>query len=100
MTSEEIHLNEALAEAGFEVAESDLGEAIVQLRKEAPYHIVFPALHLTRGDVIKLFTRELRSQPTESPEELTMIARRDLPQKYITPAIGVTGANLTITETV
>ena len=42
MTSEEIHLNEALEHAGFEVVESDLGEFIVQLRHEAPYHIVFP----------------------------------------------------------
>jgi len=36
MTSEEIHLNEALEQAGFEAVESDLGEFIVQLRKETP----------------------------------------------------------------
>src|SRR6266436_3367458 len=99
MTSEEIHLNEALEEAGFEVVESDLGEFIVQLRKEAPYHIVFPAMHLTRGDISELFARELGSQPTESPEELTMIARRVLRQKYITADIGLTGANFAIAET-
>ena len=99
MTSEEIHLNDALEEAGFEVVESDLGEFIVQLRKEAPYHIVFPAMHLTRGDISELFTRELGSKPTESPEELTMIARRALRQKYITADIGLTGANFAIAET-
>src|SRR5205085_9907533 len=59
MTSEEIHLNEALEHEGFEVVESDLGEFIVQLRKEPPYHIVFPAMHLTRGDISDLFEREL-----------------------------------------
>ena len=32
MTGEEIHLNEELEKAGFEVVESDLGEYIVQLR--------------------------------------------------------------------
>ena len=51
MTSEEIHLNEALEQAGFEVVESDLGEFIVQLRNEPPYHFVFPAMHLTRGEI-------------------------------------------------
>src|SRR5213075_1883112 len=81
MTAEEIHLNEALEAAGFQVVESDLGEFIVQLRKEAPYHIVFPAMHLTRGEISELFRRELGSKPTESPEELTMIARRALRQK-------------------
>jgi L-lactate dehydrogenase complex protein LldF len=99
MTSEEIHLNDALEEAGFEVVESDLGEFIVQLRKEAPYHIVFPAMHLTRGDISDLFARELGSAPTDSPEELTMIARRVLRGKYITADIGLTGANFAIAET-
>lgn len=99
MTSEEIHLNEALEHEGFEVVESDLGEFIVQLRKEAPYHIVFPAMHLTRGDIKELFARELGSTSSDSPEELTMVARRVLRQKYITADIGLTGANFAIAET-
>jgi L-lactate dehydrogenase complex protein LldF len=99
MTAEEIHLNEALEEAGFEVVESDLGEFIVQLRKEAPYHIVFPAMHLSRGDISDLFARELGSAPTDNPEQLTLIARRILRQKYVTADIGLTGANFAIAET-
>jgi L-lactate dehydrogenase complex protein LldF len=99
MTSEEIHLNEALEQAGFEVVESDLGEFIVQLRKEPPYHIVFPAMHLTRGEISELFQRELGSAPTQNPEDLTMIARRVLRQKYLTADIGFTGANFAIAET-
>src|SRR5690242_10724523 len=99
MTSEEIHLNDALEEAGFDVVESDLGEFIVQLRKEAPYHIVFPAMHLTRGEISELFRRELGSEPTQNPEDLTLIARRVLRQKYITADVGLTGANFAIAET-
>ncbi len=99
MTSEEIHLNEALEHAGFEVVESDLGEFIVQLLKQPPYHIVFPAMHLTRGEIGDVFARELGSAPTQNPEELTMIARRVLRQKYLTADIGFTGANFAIAET-
>ena len=99
MTSEEIHLNEALEQAGFEVVESDLGEFIVQLRHEPPYHIVFPAMHLTRGEISELFARELKSAPTNEPEELTMIARRVLRKKYISADIGITGANFAVAET-
>jgi L-lactate dehydrogenase complex protein LldF len=99
MTAEEIHLNDALEEFGFEVVESDLGEFIVQLRHEAPYHIVFPAMHLTRGEISDLFERELGSQPTDSPEELTMIARRVLRRKYVTADVGITGANFAVAET-
>ena len=99
MTSEEIHLNDALEAAGFETVESDLGEYIVQLRHEAPYHIVFPAMHLTRGDISELFTRELGSAPTNDPAELTMIARRALRAKYLQADIGFTGANFAVAET-
>jgi L-lactate dehydrogenase complex protein LldF len=99
MTSEEIHLNDALERAGLNVVESDLGELIVQLRHEAPYHIVFPSMHLTRDEISELFQRELGSAPTRDPEELTMIARRALRKKYLTADIGITGANFAIAET-
>ncbi|CAN5851709.1 LutB/LldF family L-lactate oxidation iron-sulfur protein [soil metagenome] len=99
MTSEEIHLNDVMEKAGFEVVESDLGEYIVQLRHEAPYHIVFPAMHLTRGEISDLFEHELGSAPTDDPAELTMIARRALRKKYITADVGITGGNFAIAET-
>ena len=99
MTGEEIHLNDALEKAGFDVVESDLGEYICQLRHEAPYHFVFPAMHLTRGEISDLFSKELGTAATDSPEELTMIARRVLRNKYITADIGISGANFAIAET-
>ncbi len=99
MTSEEIHLNAALEEAGLLVDESDLGEYIVQLRKEAPYHFVFPAMHLTRGEISKTFEDNLGSEPSDSPEELTMIARRVMRGKYLQADVGITGANFAIAET-
>jgi L-lactate dehydrogenase complex protein LldF len=98
MTAEEIHLNEALEKQGFEVVETDLGEFIVQLRNEPPYHIVFPAMHLTRYEISDLFSEKLKSQPTDKAEELTMIARRVLRDKYIRADIGITGGNFAVAE--
>jgi L-lactate dehydrogenase complex protein LldF len=99
MTSEEIHLNDALEKAGFTVVESDLGEFIVQLRHEAPYHIVFPSMHLTRDEIRELFQKELGDAPSNSPEDLTMVARRVMRQKYIEADVGFTGGNFAIAET-
>jgi L-lactate dehydrogenase complex protein LldF len=99
MTSEEIHLNDALNGAGYEVVESDLGEFIMQLREEVPYHLVFPAMHLTRHEISDLFQDKLHSAPSDDPEELTMIARRELRLKYIQADIGISGANFGIAET-
>ena len=99
MTTEEIDLNEALEHAGCTVFESDLGEYIVQLRHEKPYHLVFPAMHLTRDEISDLFHKELGSEPTDSPEELTMIARRVMRQNYCRADMGISGANFAVAET-
>jgi L-lactate dehydrogenase complex protein LldF len=99
MTSEEIHLNHALEAEGFTVVESDLGEFIVQLRQETPYHIVFPSMHLRRGEIRELFQRELGDAPSDHPEALTMVARRVMRQKYLQADVGFTGANFAIAET-
>ncbi|MDH7501959.1 MAG: LutB/LldF family L-lactate oxidation iron-sulfur protein [Verrucomicrobiota bacterium] len=98
MTAEEIHLNEALARAGLDVVETDLGEFIVQLRDEPPYHIVFPAMHLTRGEIQETFRKRLGDAPSDNPEELTMVARRVLRQKYIQADAGITGANFAVAD--
>ncbi len=98
MTTEEIHLNEALEENGIEPVETDLGEYIMQLARERPYHIVAPALHKTRGDVADLFVERLGVERTEEPEELTQIARRILREKFLNADMGISGANFVIAE--
>ncbi|MGV3661531.1 MAG: LutB/LldF family L-lactate oxidation iron-sulfur protein [Prosthecobacter sp.] len=99
MTSEEIHLNDLLESEGFGVIESDLGEFIQQLKHEAPYHFVFPCMHLSRGEISELFEDKIKSAPSNDPEELTMIARRWLRDKYIQADVGITGANFIVAET-
>ena len=99
MVTEEIHLNEALAEAGIEPLETDLGEYIQQLSGEPPYHIVTPAMHRSRADISRLFTEKLGIAPTEDPQELTMAARRVLRRSFIEADAGITGANFIVAET-
>jgi L-lactate dehydrogenase complex protein LldF len=99
MTSEEIHLNDAMAAAGYEVVESDLGEFIMQLREEEPYHLVAPSMHLTRGEIQDTFTQKLNETTTDSPEDLTMLARRVMRRKYLQADVGITGANFAVAET-
>ncbi len=99
MTGEEIHLNDALEKEGFEIVESDLGEYIVQLRQEPPYHLVFPAMHLKREQISDLFHDKLGSAPTDKPEELTMTARRVMRKKFCAADMGITGGNFLVAET-
>jgi L-lactate dehydrogenase complex protein LldF len=99
MTGEEIEINEALESAGCQVIESDLGEFIVQLRNEAPYHFVFPSMHLKRGEIHDDFTARFENVGSDEPENLTMIARRELRRHYMEADLGISGANFGIAET-
>ena len=99
MVTEEIHLNAFLAEHDIESVETDLGEYIQQLDNEAPYHIVTPAMHKSKEDVARVFHEKLGTDPNLTPSELTMIARQNLRQKYLTADIGITGGNFLIADT-
>lgn len=98
MVTEEIHLNDFLAKHDIESIETDLGEYIQQLDGEAPYHIVTPAMHKSKEDVAKLFHEKLHVEPNLSPGELTMIARKNLREKYVQADIGITGGNFLIAD--
>lgn len=98
MVTEEIHLNDFLKTKGIESVETDLGEYIQQLDEEPPYHIVTPAMHKSKEDVAKLFAEKLHTDPKATPEELTLIARKILREKYIQAEVGVTGANFIIAD--
>ncbi|THD48725.1 MAG: iron-sulfur cluster-binding protein [Bradyrhizobium sp.] len=103
MVSEEIGLNAALEGAGIAAVETDLGEYIIQLRGEAPSHIIAPAIHVTRDDVEADFRRFHRELPADrdltQPEQLLAEARAILRDKFLSADIGLTGANFLIAET-
>jgi L-lactate dehydrogenase complex protein LldF len=99
MVTEEIHLNSFLEKNNIESVETDLGEYIQQLDGEAPYHIVTPAMHKSKEDVAKLFAEKLGTDPNLTPEELTLVARHKLREKYVQAEIGITGANFIISDT-
>jgi len=100
MTSEEIKLGPSLAGAGAKVIEGDLGERIIQLAGEHPSHLVVPAIHKSREEVIRLLSEKMRiADPPEDAEGLTRLVRADLRNKFLRAGMGVTGANFAIAET-
>ncbi|SDG50428.1 LutB/LldF family L-lactate oxidation iron-sulfur protein [Chitinophaga filiformis] len=98
MATEEVHLNHFLAEHNIACVETDLGEYIQQLDNEPPYHIVTPAMHKSKEDVARLFADKLGTPPNLTPQELTMVAREKLRQRYLEAEIGITGANFIIAD--
>ena len=98
MVTEEIHLNDYLTSIGVESVETDLGEYIQQMDGEAPYHIVTPAMHKSKEDVAQLFNKHLGTDISLTPEQLTLVARKNLRDKYVQAEIGITGANFILSD--
>ena len=100
MLTEECHLNPFLEAKGLEVIDTDLGERIVQLRKEPPSHIVLPAIHLKKSDVSDTFHEHLGTQKgNDDPTYLTRAARASLREDFLSADAGITGVNFAIAQT-
>ena len=99
MVSEELDLNHHLVEAGIEPVETDLGEFIIQLAEETPYHIIAPAIHKTMEQVSTLFEEKLHTAPHDNARELAGEARTQLREKFVRADMGITGANFVVAET-
>lgn len=99
MISEELELNDALQQKGIESVETDLGEYIVQVADEKPYHILTPAMHKSKEDVAALFHQKFGTSENSTPEELTSFVRGKLREKFMEAGAGITGANFLIADT-
>ena len=103
MISEELGINAHLEAHGIAPVETDLGEYILQVRGEAPSHIIAPAFHLNRED----WEEDFRRAHTDLPADRVFAERRDiltearsrLREKFLIADVGITGANFLIAET-
>ncbi|MDD4646203.1 MAG: LUD domain-containing protein, partial [Bacteroidales bacterium] len=99
MISEELEINKFLEKNSVEVFETDLGEFIVQLSGEKPYHILTPAMHKSKESVAELFNQKFGLDPGAKPEVITEFVRNFLREKFTSAQLGITGANFLIADT-
>lgn len=98
MLSEELGINEFLQKHKREVVETDLGEYIVQLAGEKPYHILTPAMHKSKEDVAQLFNEKFGTPLHSTPEDIARFVREKLRIKFIRADVGITGGNFLIAD--
>ncbi len=99
MTTEEIHLNRALDEAGIHVVETDFGEYILQVAGQRPSHLVAPAVHLRVGEVAEILSGDAGRPLPADAAELAAYARGRLRDEFARADVGITGANFAVAET-
>ena len=102
MATQEIGLNEALAEAGIAAVETDLAELIVQLADDTPSHILVPAIHRNRSEIRQIFLDHMAGVDpglTDEPRVLAMAARAHLRRTFLAARVAISGANFAIADT-
>ena len=98
MVSEEVGLNDSLAERGFDVVETDLGEFILQLDGDHPSHVVKPIIHKNRSEIARTFEKHGLGEYNDEPETITRRARQFMRKKYLQAEATITGANFVSAE--
>jgi L-lactate dehydrogenase complex protein LldF len=100
LTTDEIELNAALADAGVHALETDFAELILQLDGDWSSHILVPAIHRNREEIRALFARTIAPGITSNePADLAEASRRYLRERFLDARVGVSGANFGIAET-
>ena len=99
MATEEIHLNPFLEKNGIKVAETDLGEWIIQLAGTTPSHMVMPAIHMTKEEVAELFSKEVDERLSTDIPRLVKVARDQLRPRFLEADMGISGGNIAVAET-
>lgn len=96
LTTEEIGLDDAFTQQGIEWVETDIGQYILQLKKDKPSHMVMPAVHLSAEDIADLFHEKLGMDETSSTEKLVSASSELIREKIRRTGVGITGANFLI----
>ena len=99
MVAEELDLNAELAKVGINAVETDLGEYIIQLAEQTPFHIIAPAVHMSKDDVATVFSEKLGTPKYDSIPDMAAEARTRLRDEFIRADMGITGANFMVAET-
>jgi L-lactate dehydrogenase complex protein LldF len=100
LTTDEIHLNDALAAAGIGALETDFAELILQLDGDWPSHILVPAIHRNRREIRDLFARTIApGLESDDPAALAEASRIHLRRRFLEARMGVSGANFGVAET-
>ena len=100
LTTDEIDLNDALAEEGIRAIETDFAELILQLDGDWSSHILVPAIHRNRSEIRDLFARTIAPGITsDRPSDLAEVARVYLRERFLDARVGLSGANFGVAET-
>jgi len=100
LTTDEIELNNALAQRGIHALETDFAELILQLDGDWSSHILVPAIHRNRTEIRDLFKRTIAPDiESDDPAVLAEASRRYLRERFLDAKVGVSGANFGVAET-
>jgi len=96
--TKEIRLTTALEQKGVQVVETDIGDRIIQLCREAPSHPTGPASHLTKHEIAKMLSDYYGQKVGPTAKGIVDFIRVRIAEHIESSMIGITGANAIAAE--
>ena len=80
------------------VNETGVGDYLIELTEETPFHPVLPSVNLQHGETNKKLNTSIRSSLEADNQELMSDLREEIRRKYLEADLGITGANFLIAD--
>jgi len=96
----EIHLSKFLKDNGYETIETDLGDRILQLKKDdnKPVHPTGPASHLNVDNIRDIVNGACGSSLKSDSKEIMDFVKKDVLEKLKSTNVGISGGNSIASE--
>ena len=95
---DEINLNAFLAEKKLPLFETHVGRYVLQLAGQAPYHPMFPAIHLSKEEINGILHDKYKLKLDSSSKQMVNFVRHQVSQEIAKAQVCITGANFLLSD--
>lgn len=98
MVLDEIGVDDFLKEKHFQVYETSIGRYLLNVAGEAPYHPVFPALKLSKEEMLTVLNEHYKLKADSNTKQIVNFLRYQINQDISKAKICLTGANYLLAD--
>ena len=95
---DEIDLNAFLDSKKLPLFETHVGRYVLQLAGQAPYHPVFPAIHLSKEEINGILHDRYKLKLDSSSKQMVNFVRHQVSQDIANAQVCITGANFLLSD--
>ena len=95
---DEIGIDAFLKEKNYQVDDTSIGRFLLNVAQEAPYHPIYPALHLSKEEIGNILNQKYKLRADSTTKQMVNFIRYQVNQKIAKTQVYLTGANYLLAD--